>query len=138
MLIVLEGLEGAGKSTQTRRFRRCIADMFLEIDYEPFPRFHSPIYRELIACFVRCELCGVCVVDPSLVSLLFAGDRAEAAPRIRQWLAHGKAVILHCYVYWNVCFQFAKLPAGEERNRVDDWTLYLEFCQNGLSCPDVS
>ena len=35
-------------------------------------------------------------------------------------------------------FQCAKLPAGEERNRLADWILYLEFCHNGLPRPDVS
>ena len=68
----------------------------------------------------------------------FAGDRADAAPRIREWLAQGKAVILDRYVYSNVGFQCAKLPAGEERNRLADWILYLEFCHNGLPRPDVS
>ena len=75
---------------------------------------------------------------PYLVALLFAGDRADAAPRIREWLAQGKAVILDRYVYSNVGFQCAKLPAGEERNRLADWILYLEFCHNGLPRPDVS
>lgn len=77
-------------------------------------------------------------VDPYLVALLFAGDRADAASRIREWLAQGKAVILDRYVYSNVGFQCAKLPAGEERNRLADWILYLEFCHNGLPRPDVS
>jgi len=77
-------------------------------------------------------------VDPYLVALLFAGDRADAAPRIREWLAQGKAVILDRYVYSNVGFQCAKLPAGEERNRLAEWIIYLEFCHNGLPRPDVS
>ena len=103
-----------------------------------FPRFDSPVYGELIARFLRGEFGGVGEVDPYLVALLFAGDRADAAPRIREWLAQGKAVILDRYVYSNVGFQCAKLPAGEERNRLAEWIIYLEFCHNGLPRPDVS
>ena len=138
MFIVLEGLDGAGKSTQIRMLRRFFADRGVESEYVHFPRFDSPIYGELIARFLRGEFGGVGEVDPYLVALLFEGDRADAAPRIREWLAQGKAVILDRYVYSNVGFQCAKLPAGEERNRLADWILYLEFCHNGLPRPDVS
>ena len=43
-----------------------------------FPRFDSPVYGELIARFLRGEFGGVGEVDPYLVALLFAGDRADA------------------------------------------------------------
>ena len=118
MFIVLEGLDGAGKSTQIRMLRRFFADRGVESEYVHFPRFDSPVYGELIARFLRGEFGGV-------------GE-------IREWLAQGKAVILDRYVYSNVGFQCAKLPAGEERNRLAEWIIYLEFCHNGLPRPDVS
>ena len=138
MFIVLEGLDGAGKSTQIRMLRQLFADRGVESEYVHFPRFDSPIYGELIARFLRGEFGGVGEVDPYLVALLFAGDRADAAPRIREWLAQGKAVILDRYVYSNVGFQCAKLPAGEERDRLADWIVNLEFGHNALPRPDLS
>lgn len=138
MFIVLEGLDGAGKSTQIRMLRRLFADRGVESEYVHFPRFDSPVYGELIARFLRGEFGGVHQVDPYLVALLFAGDRADAAPQIRQWLAEGKAVILDRYVYSNVGFQCAKLPAGEERDRLADWIVNLEFSHNALPRPDLS
>lgn len=138
MFIVLEGLDGAGKSTQIRMLRRLFADKGVESEYVHFPRFDSPVYGELIARFLRGEFGGVQQVDPYLVALLFAGDRADAAPQIRQWLAEGKAVILDRYVYSNVGFQCAKLPAGEERDRLADWIVNLEFSHNALPRPDLS
>ena len=88
--------------------------------------------------FLRGEFGGVQEVDPYLVALIFAGDRADAAPQIRQWLAEGKAVVLDRYVYSNVGFQCAKLPAGEERDRLADWIVNLEFGHNALPRPDLS
>ena len=72
------------------------------------------------------------------MALLFAGDRADFAPQIRQWLAGGRAVVLDRYVYSNVGYQCAKLPAGEQRDRLMRWILDLEFVHNGLPRPDLS
>ncbi|WP_289109405.1 thymidylate kinase [uncultured Alistipes sp.] len=138
MFIVLEGLDGAGKSTQIRMLRQLFADRGVESEYVHFPRFDSPVYGQLIAGFLRGEFGGVQEVDPYLVALIFAGDRADAAPQIRQWLAEGKAVVLDRYVYSNVGFQCAKLPAGEERDRLADWIVNLEFGHNALPRPDLS
>ena len=138
MFIVLEGLDGAGKSTQIRMLRQLFADRGVESEYVHFPRFDSPVYGQLIARFLRGEFGGVQEVDPYLVALIFAGDRADAAPQIRQWLAAGQAVVLDRYVYSNVGFQCAKLPAGEERDRLADWIVNLEFGYNALPRPDLS
>lgn len=138
MFIVLEGLDGAGKSTQIRMLRQLFADRGVESEYVHFPRFDSPVYGQLIARFLRGEFGGVQEVDPYLVALIFAGDRADAAPQIRQWIAEGKAVVLDRYVYSNVGFQCAKLPAGEERDRLADWIVNLEFGHNALPRPDLS
>ena len=138
MFIVLEGLDGAGKSTQIRMLRQLFADRGVESEYVHFPRFDSPVYGQLIARFLRGEFGGVQAVDHYLVALIFAGDRADAAPQIRQWLAEGKAVVLDRYVYSNVGFQCAKLPAGEERDRLADWIVNLEFGHNALPRPDLS
>ncbi len=138
MFIVLEGLDGAGKSTQIALLRDFFARQGVESAYIHFPRFDAPVYGELIARFLRGEFGSAGQVDPYLVALLFAGDRAEAAPQIREWIAQGKAVIFDRYVYSNVGYQCAKLPAGEERRRLARWILDLEFRHNALPKPDLS
>ena len=53
MFIVLEGLDGAGKSTQIRMLRQLLAERGVESEYVHFPRFDAPVYGELIARFFR-------------------------------------------------------------------------------------
>lgn len=138
MFVVLEGLDGAGKSTQVALLRDYFRRKGIETEYIHFPRFEAPVYGELIARFLRGEFGSADQVDPYLVTLLFAGDRADAAPQIRRWLAEGKAVVLDRYVYSNVAYQCAKLKTDAERRKLYDWILDLEFAHNGLPRPDAS
>ncbi len=139
MLIVLEGLDGAGKSTQIRKLQQLFAERGVASEYLHFPRFDSPVYGELIARFLRGEFGAAEEVDSYLVALIFAGDRADAAPMIREWLAAGKAVILDRYVYSNVAYQCAKMKGtDDDRRRLKEWILNLEYGYNNLPRPDLS
>lgn len=138
MFIVLEGLDGAGKSTQIAKLRDMFRSNGIESEYLHFPRFDAPVYGDLIARFLRGDLGTVDGVNPYLVALLYAGDRADAAAEIRKWLADGKAVIVDRYVYSNIGYQCAKMAAGEERTKLREWILYTEFEEFGIPKPDLS
>ena len=138
MFVVLEGLDGAGKSTQIEMLREWFAARGAECEYVHFPRFDAPFYGELIARFLRGELGDVASVDPYLVALLYAGDRNDMAAQIRSWLAAGKVVIADRYVYSNIGYQCAKLSDGAARERLRRWILDLEYGYNAIPQPDLS
>ncbi|MBE6195757.1 MAG: dTMP kinase [Rikenellaceae bacterium] len=138
MLIVLEGLDGAGKSTQIQLLRQYLEKQGMKSEYLHFPRFDAPVYGELIARFLRGEFGSVEQVNPYLVALLYAGDRNDAAKLIRGWLAEGKAVVLDRYVYSNIGYQCAKLHTREERDRLAEWILELEYHHYAIPRPDLS
>lgn len=138
MFIVLEGLDGAGKSTQIRLLRDYLQSRGIQSRYLHFPRFDAPVYGELIARFLRGELGGVNDVDPYVVALLYAGDRADAATQIRAWIAQGEAVIVDRYVYSNIGYQCAKKESREEKAALKQWILNLEYKVNSIPKPDVS
>ena len=138
MFIVLEGLDGAGKSTQIKQLRAMIAQMGIESEYVHFPRFDSPVYGELIARFLRGELGSIESVDPYIVALLFAGDRADMAPQIRQWQAEGKVVIVDRYVYSNIGYQCAKIADSQGQQRLKQWILDTEYGYYNIPRPDIS
>ena len=138
MLIVLEGLDGAGKSTQIQRLRQYLEERGIQTEYLHFPRFDAPIFGELIARFLRGEFGSASEVDPYLVALLYAGDRHDAAPMIRRWIEEGKAVVLDRYVYSNIGYQCGKLKSPEERERLTQWILNLEYEYYRIPRPDLS
>ena len=138
MFIVLEGLDGAGKSTQIKLLEAFFAERGRSCVRLHFPRFDAPVYGELIARFLRGEFGSADAVDPYLVALLYAGDRADAARQLRAWLDEGRVVILDRYLYSNVAYQCAKLPAGEARERLRRWILDLEYGYHGIPEPDLS
>ena len=138
MFIVLEGLDGAGKSTQIAKLRELFHSRGIESEYLHFPRFDAPVYGELIARFLRGDLGTVDAVNPYLVALLYAGDRADAAATIRRWIGEGKVVIVDRYVYSNIGYQCAKIADAEERTCLREWILKTEFEEFAIPRPDLS
>ncbi|MCR4859873.1 MAG: thymidylate kinase [Bacteroidales bacterium] len=138
MLIVLEGLDGAGKSTQVRLFKEYLEGVCPRLEYIHFPRYDAPVYGALIGKFLRGGFGSIESVHPQLVALLFAEDRRDAAPRIREVLRAGGTVLLDRYVYSNIAYQCAKLPAGDQSEALREWINNTEYGQFGLPRPDLN
>ncbi len=138
MFVVLEGLDGAGKSTQIALLREYLNSRNIPSEQLHFPRFDAPIYGDLVARFLRGEFGSADSVNSYLVALLFAGDRAQAAPQLQGWLDAGRAVVLDRYVYSNIGYQCGKLPQGAQRNKLAEWILDLEYRHNAIPEPDIS
>ena len=138
MFIVLEGVDGSGKSTQIANLQRLFAEQGIPTEYLHFPRFDAPYFGDLIARFLRGELGSVEQVDPYIVAMLYAGDRRDAAEMIRGWIAAGRVVICDRYVYSNIGYQCAKVAEKEERERLREWILSLEYDYFKIPRPDVS
>jgi dTMP kinase len=136
--VVIEGLDGSGKSTQLTLLREHLHAGSVPYKYLHFPRLEEGVYGRLVARYLRGELGAMEHVDPYLVALIFAGDRADAAPLIRKWMEDGFLVIVDRYVYSNIAFQCAKLDDPKERNRLRDWILEFEFGYNRLPRPDLN
>ncbi|MBR5856714.1 MAG: dTMP kinase [Bacteroidales bacterium] len=138
MLIVLEGLDGAGKSTQVKLLKEHIQNKGLKLEYLHFPRFDAPVYGDLIAKFLRGDFGAIDQVHPQLVALLFAEDRRDAAKQIREWLADGRCVLLDRYVYSNIAYQCSKIKDKVKAKELRDWIFELEYNIYDIPRPDVN
>lgn len=139
-LIVLEGLDGAGKSTQVHLLRELFNKHHIRSQYLHFPQTDPPtgLYGQMVANFLKGEYGAVQTVHPYLVSLLYAGDREHAKTRIKEWLDQDFTIILDRYVYSNMAFQGAKLDSLAEKQKLCHWLRYLEFQYNGIPVPGLS
>ena len=138
MLIVLEGLDGAGKSTQVKRLKTYLETLPQGLDYIHFPRYESPVYGGLITRFLKGEFGENGQVHPQLVALLFAEDRRAAADDIRRSLDAGKNVLLDRYVYSNIAYQGAKTATPEEAESLREWIFNTEYKEFGIPRPDLN
>ncbi len=138
MLIVLEGLDGAGKSTQINLLQEYFRERGAKVKYLHFPRFDAPVFGDLIARFLRGDLGKIEEVHPMLVALLFAGDRRDASDEIKDWLAAGYHVILDRYLYSNIAFQCAKCRDTESASELRNWIFDTEYHKFGIPVPDLN
>ena len=138
MLVVLEGLDGAGKSTQVKRFRKYLESVCPNLEYIHFPRYDSAVYGGLIGKFLRGGFGSIESVHPQLVALLFAEDRHAAAAQMRKVLEEGGTVLLDRYVYSNIAYQCAKLSSDEEAEELRKWIIDTEYGDFNIPRPDLN
>jgi dTMP kinase len=137
-LLVIEGLDGAGKSTQVGLLQNYLEINNLQYKYLHFPRTNSPVYGDLIARFLRGELGDIGSVNPYLVALIYAGDRADAKSLLEQWTNEEMTIILDRYVYSNIAYQCAKLADMQQKESLKAWILETEFNYFKLPKPDLN
>lgn len=138
MLTVLEGLDGAGKSTQVKKLRTYLESQLGSLEYIHFPRYDAPVYGDLISRFLRGDFGSNETVHPQLVALLFAEDRHGAAPEMKEILNSGGNMLLDRYVYSNIAYQCAKLTDAEEAERLREWIFNTEYINFDLPKPDLN
>ncbi len=137
-IIVIEGLDGAGKSTQVNLLGNFLREKGHNCRFLHFPMTGSPVFGDLIARFLRGELGEIGNVNPYLVALIYAGDRFNAKQTIENWLEQNIIIILDRYVYSNVAYQCAKIKQLAEKELLKKWIIETEFDYFKLPVPDLN
>ena len=133
--IAIEGVDGAGKRTQTDLLSRALEDRHIPLARFCFPRYESTFGR-LVARFLNGEFGKLEAVDAHLSALLYAGDRLEAKPELEAALAAGKSVLTDRYIASNLAHQTARV-APERRAEFMDWLRKTEYGIYGLPMEDL-
>ncbi|KAL2825963.1 thymidylate kinase-domain-containing protein [Aspergillus cavernicola] len=102
-LIVVEGLDRAGKSSQCEYLRNFLEESGLSVKYIRFPDRTTSIGR-LIDGYLR----GQSQLDDHSIHLLFSANRWELAKSIEADIANGINVIIDRYSYSGAVYSAAK------------------------------
>lgn len=123
-LILIEGLDRTGKSTQSEKIVKELGD---EVVLFKFPERSTPI-GGLINQYLTDRSFDL---PPQSIHLLFSANRWEVNAKIRSLLESGKHVVLDRYVYSGVAYSAAKQVPGMD----------ISWCLNpdkGLVKPDLT
>ena len=137
-LIVIEGTDGSGKSTQFRLLTEAVAATGREFQKLVFPQ-----YKEESSALIRMYLGGQFGDKPSDVnayaaSAFYAVDRYASYKKVwGQWYEQGGQVLSDRYTTSNAVHQASKEP---EENRAEflRWLYEFEYDKLGLPRPDLT
>lgn len=136
-LIVIEGTDGSGKSTQFR-----LLSQRLEAEGRQFRHLVFPRYDQPSSALIRMYLGGKFGGSPSDVnayaaSAFYAVDRyASYKQDWGQWYEQGGVVLSDRYTTSNAVHQASKEPA-ESRRAFLKWLYEFEYDRLGLPRPDL-
>lgn len=136
-LIVIEGIDGSGKSTQFK-----LLCERLELEKVAFKHVVFPQYNEPSSSLIKMYLGGEFGSDPDAVnsyaaSTFFAVDRfASYVKTWKEYYLSGGVVLADRYTTSNALHQGSKL-LPQERERYYDWLYDFEFRLLELPKPDA-
>ncbi len=136
-LIVIEGTDGSGKSTQFK-----LLTQRLEQEGKVFQQLEFPQYSEPSSALIRMYLGGEFGDKPSDVnayaaSAFYAVDRYASYKKVwGKWYEEGGLVLSGRYTTSNAVHQASKEPE-ETRPAFLKWLYEFEYDRLGLPCPDL-
>ena len=137
-LVVVCGIDGSGKTYQSKKLAGRLKKQDVQARYVEFPRYSEGFFGGLIARYLRGELGSEDGgISPHLASLPFACDRWEFSSRIRQWLEEGEIVICNRYVSANMAHQGGRIESESARREFYRWVEKMEYEVFGVPRPGV-
>ena len=136
-LIVIEGTDGSGKSTQFK-----LLTSRLEEENRQFQKLVFPQYAEPSSALIRMYLGGEFGSSPSDVnayaaSAFYAVDRYASYKKVwGQWYEEGGLILSDRYTTSNAVHQASKEPE-ENRGAFLKWLYEFEYDKLGLPAPDL-
>jgi dTMP kinase len=132
-LVVIEGLDGAGKRTLADRLLAALAARGARTATLAFPRYAADVHAELAHDALHGRL-GDLPDSVHGMAVLFALDRRAAAPGLRAATAGNDVVLVDRYVASNAAYGAARLHQ-DARGEFVAWVRELEVDRFGVPVP---
>ncbi len=137
-LIVIDGSDGSGKATQTKRLVARLKKAGLRVRTLDFPQYDHNFFGAFVHACLHGKYGDFLSLDPYITSVLYAADRFESKEKLSAWLAQGDIVILDRYVSANQIHQGGKISSAVKRNKFLAWLDKMEFDVFGLPRPQMT
>lgn len=134
MLVVIEGLDGAGKRTLSHGLQQAFAAGGRSVTTLAFPRYRQSITADLASEALHGRH-GDLAGSVYAMAVLFALDRGGAREHLSALCAEHDVVILDRYVASNAAYSAARLSQDADGDMVT-WVGDLEYGRLGLPRPD--
>lgn len=134
-LVVIEGLDGAGKRTLAAGLTEALNVQGATVKTGAFPRYGEDIHADLVRDALHGRL-GDLTGSIHGMSVLYALDRRDAADEIRADLEKFDVVLLDRYVASNAAYGAARLRQ-DSRGEFVEWVRALEIDRFKLPVPDL-
>ncbi|PND56086.1 thymidylate kinase [Mycobacterium sp. ENV421] len=134
MLIVIEGLDGAGKRTLTQGLQRAFEAGGRSVTTLAFPRYGQSVHADLASEALHGQH-GDLASSVYAMAMLFALDRAGAIDQMAELGRRHDVVILDRYVASNAAYSAARLHQDASGAAVS-WVGELEYGRFALPKPD--
>lgn len=136
-LIVIEGLDGSGKGTQSALVAKALVDRGYKVKKLTFPDYDSDS-----SALVKMYLGGELGSSPDAVNA-YAASSFYAVDRVASFLKDWRKDYLECdyivadrYVTSNIIYQMSKV-SEHERDDYIDWCEDYEYNRLGVPKPDI-
>ncbi|HEX2300876.1 MAG TPA: dTMP kinase [Pseudonocardiaceae bacterium] len=134
-LVVIEGLDGAGKRTLADGLAAALTAQGATVARMAFPRYTLDVHADLARDALYGRL-GDLIDSVHGMAVLFALDRRDAADEVRTRRAAHDVVLLDRYVASNAAYGAARLREGAQDPFVG-WVRALEIDRFGIPVPDA-
>lgn len=134
-LVVIEGLDGAGKRTVADAVASALTRRGASVGRMAFPRYDTDVHADLVRDALYGRL-GDLADSVHAMAVLFALDRRGAADELRALRRRHDVVLLDRYVASNAAYGAARLHENADGPFVE-WVRALEVDRFGVPVPNA-
>ncbi len=137
LFIAIEGIDGAGKRTQTVRLVQALRAAGVSACWTAFPRYGKTWSGRILSGYLNGQFGPLDSIPVWFPALLFAEDRFESRGMLETLQREHAIVVADRYVASNLAFQGARIPA-QKRFDFYAWLSRVEYEANRLPHPDLT
>lgn len=124
-IIVFEGIDGCGKSTQARLLAGFLQKKGLKAGLIKFPQYNT-FFGKIIKQYLHGKFGGINALAPESCALLYSLDKYFAKKILEEKISNGTILVLDRYIASNACHQGAKISNPKNQSEFLKWILQVE------------